>query len=57
MNILIIVVLCAYLAFNVLVAKWMSAAEMQRRFVDGQNVVGKIATNIFYAFAWLLKGL
>lgn len=57
MNILIIVVLCAYLAFNILVAKCMSAAEMQRRFVDGQNLVGKIATNIFYGFAWLLKGL
>lgn len=35
----------------------MSAAEMQRRFVDGQNLVGKIATNIFYGFAWILKGL
>ena len=57
MNILIIVVLCAHIAFNILVAKFMSVAEMQRRFVDGQNVVGKIATNIFYAFAWLLKGL
>lgn len=57
MNILIIVVLCVYLAFNILVAKCMSTKEMQHRFVDGQNLVGKIATNIFYAFAWILKGL
>ena len=57
MNILIIVVLCAYLAFNILVAKCMSTAEMQHKFVDGQNLVGKIATNIFYGFAWILKGL
>ena len=57
MNILIIVVLCAYLAFNILVAKFLTVKEMQHRFVNGQNLVGKIATNIFYGFAWLLKGL
>ena len=57
MNILFIVVLCAYLAFNILVAKCMSAKEMQHKFVDGQCIVGKIAANAFYSIAWLLKGL
>lgn len=33
----------------------MTTKEMQTKFVDGQNVVGKIATNIFYAPAWFLK--
>lgn len=57
MNILIIVVLCAYLAFNILVAKFLTVKEMQHKFVDGQCIVGKIAANAFYSIAWLLKGL
>lgn len=35
----------------------MTTKEMQTKFVDGQNVVGIIATNIFYAPAWILKFL
>lgn len=57
MNILIIVVLCVYLAFNILVAKFLTVKEMQSKFVDGQCIVGKIVANAFYSVAWLLKGL
>ena len=31
--------------------------EMAGKFIAGQNVVGRIATNIFYSPAWLLKGI
>ena len=41
--------------FNCIVSEAMTTKEMQTKFVDGQNVVGKIATNIFYAPAWFLK--
>lgn len=44
-----------WLAINCITAKVMDAKEMQAKFLDGQNIVGKIATNIFYAPAWLLK--
>lgn len=57
MNILIIVVLCVYLAINIVTSKMLTVKEMQHKFVDGQCIVGKIATNAFYSIAWLLKGL
>lgn len=57
MSILIIGIFCVYLAFNCVISKMMSVKEMKSRFIIGQNVVGMIASNIFYAPAWLLKGL
>lgn len=56
-KILEIALVCVYLAFNILTAKLMSAKCMKRSFIDGQCMVGKICTNIFYAPAWLLKGV
>ena len=56
-KIIIITVATAYIVFNFVVSKRMAAKEMAGKFIEGQNVVGRIATNIFYAPAWLLKGL
>ena len=56
MNILIIII-CLYLAFNIVTSKMLTAKEMKTRFIDGQCIVGKIAANAFYNIAWLLKGL
>lgn len=57
MKIMIIVVICLYAAFNFVTAKMMNASEMKEHFIDGQCVVGKIAANVFYIPAWVLKGL
>lgn len=57
MKIFIIAVICLYAAINIVTAKVMSAAEMKAEYINGQCLVGKIAANIFYAPAWLLKAL
>ena len=57
MKILVIAGICLYAAINIVTAKVKSAAEMKEEYIDGQCVVGKIAANIFYAPAWLLKAL
>ena len=57
MKILIIAVICLYAAINIVTAKVKSAKEMKEEYIDGQCLVGKIAANIFYAPAWLLKAL
>lgn len=38
-------------------AKLIGTEEMKQRFIVGQCIVGKIAANIFYSPAWLLKGV
>lgn len=57
MKILIIALVCLYAAINIVTSKVMSAKEMKEEFITGQCLVGKIAANIFYAPAWLLKAL
>lgn len=57
MKIFIIAVICLYAAINIVTAKVMNAKEMKEKFITGQCLVGKIAANIFYAPAWLLKAL
>lgn len=56
-KILEIAILCIYLAINLITAKIESAKNMKRWLIDGQCLVGKIFANIFYAPAWLLKGV
>lgn len=56
-NIIGIAVAIIYFAFNVLTAKVMSAKRMKHEFIDGQCLIGKIFANVFYAPAWLLKGI
>lgn len=46
-----------FVASNIYVTKVMSVGEMVKEFVDGQCFVGKCFTNIFYAPAWIFKGL
>lgn len=57
MKILFIALICLYVAINIVTAKVMNAKEMKEEFITGQCFVGKIAANIFYAPAWLLKAL
>lgn len=42
---------------NIYIIRVMSAKEMRDEFVKGQCFVGKIFANIFYAPAWICKGL
>lgn len=56
-NIIIGTLAAAYIIFNFVVSSKLGVKDMKMKFIDGQNVVGKIATNIFYAPAWILKGL
>lgn len=57
MKILFIALVCLYAAINIVTAKVMNAKEMKEEFIIGQCLVGKIAANIFYAPAWMLKAL
>lgn len=56
-NVIGIIIAIIYFVFNIMTANKMSAKRMKQEFVDGQCMVGKICTNIFYAPAWLLKGI
>lgn len=56
-KVIFIALACIYSVINLLTAKLMSAREMQRSFINGQCLVGKILANIFYAPAWFLKAL
>ncbi|MGN1316670.1 MAG: hypothetical protein ACI4VW_06340 [Acutalibacteraceae bacterium] len=57
MKILMIAIICLYIALNITTSKMLTAKEMKNRFIDGQCIIGKIAANIFYCVAWLLKGI
>lgn len=52
-----LVVALVWVVINIFTAKGMSAKQMHSEFVDGQCLVGKICANIFYAPAWVLKGI
>lgn len=57
LKILEVILLCVYLGLNVLTSNVMSAKKMKEKFINGQCLTGKIFTNLFYAPAWLLKGI
>lgn len=57
MKLAIIISICLFAALNVITSKRWSATEMKENYIDGQCIVGKIAANIFYFPAWVLKGL
>lgn len=57
MKILVIAIICLYVAINIVTAKVMTVKEMKEEFIIGQCLIGKIVANIFYAPAWLLKAL
>lgn len=52
-----IILAIAYVVFNIITAKVMSAKQMKHEFIDGQCIVGKIFANLFYSPAWLLKAV
>ena len=56
-KIIIGVAVLLYVAFIFVTAHLLDAREMKKKFIDGQCVAGKIFANIFYAPAWLLKGI
>ena len=57
LKVLLALIIIAYAAIQFLVAHWLSTQEMRGRFVRGQNLVGAIFANVFYAPAWILKGI
>lgn len=57
MKIFIIGIICLYAAINIGTTKTMNVKEMKEEFIDGQCIIGRIAANIFYAPAWITKGL
>lgn len=56
-NIIGVLIAIAWVVINIATAKAYNAKEMKRDFIEGQCLVGKIFANIFYAPAWILKGL
>ena len=57
MNAFSIFLLIVYVIVNLVMSKLYSAKEMKAMLITGQNLVGMIFSNVFYAPAWLLKGL
>lgn len=57
MKYIVILIICAYTAINLVTSKMLNAKGMKARFIDRQCLVGKIFTNIFYLPAWILKGV
>lgn len=55
MRLFVMALICSYLAYNFAVAETFTTREMHKRLISGQNFVGLILTNIFYAPAWFLK--
>lgn len=55
MNIVIIVLVVAYIVMNLITAKMYNVQEMKGKFIEGQCLVGMVAANIVYSPAWLLK--
>lgn len=49
--------LVIYVIVNLVMSKLYSAKEMRAMLITGQNPVGMVFSNLFYAPAWLLKGL
>lgn len=52
-----IMLLVLYIACNVLTAAFYSAKRMREEFIEGECLVGLVFANLFYAPAWILKGL
>jgi len=54
-EIIVIIAITLYLAFNVLTAKLYTTKELKQCIIDGQCAVGMVFANVFYAPAWILK--
>lgn len=54
---IIIIATIAWLLSNIIVSKKMSAAQLGKMVYSGNCTVGKAFSSIFYAPAWILKGV
>lgn len=57
MKTILILIAATHIYFNWIVAYVLTTKQMKERYIDGQNTVGMIATNLFYLPAWIMKGL
>lgn len=57
MNAFAVFLLIVYVIVNLVMSKLYSAKEMKAMLITGQNLVGMVFSNLFYAPAWFLKGL
>ena len=53
----IVLIVIVYTVANLIVSAKYDVSEMKEEFVTSRRLFGKIFANIFYALAWLLKGL
>lgn len=54
---ILILIIGFIICCNLYVAHTMSDKEMWICFILGQNLIGRICANTFYALAWALKGI
>ena len=57
LNFIAILLLAFHIACNVTIITECTVSEMKEDFIDDQCLLGKIFANIFYAPAWLFKGI
>lgn len=57
MKILIIMLISLYLIFNVVVAMTHTTKQMKRKLDDERSLLDKVFLAMFYAPAWVLKGI
>lgn len=54
---ILLITLCLWVLFNLLVCIKHTPAEMYEMLWVGQGKIGKICGNAFYCLAWLLKAI
>lgn len=55
--ILEVFILTVWAVYNIFVAATYSVKDMWEDFITAQPTVGKVFANLFYAPAWILKGI
>ncbi len=57
MRVFFIFAVIAWMIFNIATSKIYSAKQLKNMIYSGYCVVGKIFASLFYAPAWILKGI
>ena len=57
MKILIIILISLYLILNVAIAMTHTTKQMKRKLDDERSLLDKVFLAMFYAPAWVLKGI
>ena len=52
-----IIMAIIYACFNAMLAACFNAREMKTDLIDEQCAIGRLFANLFYAPAWILKGI